>query len=354
MENTEKRPVSAEEPQKKEHKFTLTPSESAFFRQLEKSLKYYAADMTAPNPLEVLHDNFRRLNRLFISFERPWLADCGILQKACGWYLAYAKPSKEEARHLLDTLGGFTASACQLSECCKLIIRMQTFFHTQEKELRRLFDYERQTARKRKEHGERLESGGTGYCLTIGKGEIYGVTYPQIEDLYRVMGRFIEREKAPFQCKIKASEGYNVCVSKHVSLYADRDEFNVNYSLDNIDADFDWMPAGQLQQIADAASAFLRVFGENGERQVRWDAADYPIGSQPGIAFSIREDSRLPTFRTVPWISKRISQEGGKETEIEYYIDVNETHSQELTFGEFVAVYRKLGEFLNRSPEAVR
>ena len=102
-----------------------------------------------------------------------------------------------------------------------------------------------------------------------------------------------------------------------------------------------------MQQIADAASAFLRIFGENGERQVRWDAADYPACSQPGIAFSIREDSRLPTFRTVPWISKRISQEEGKETEIEYYIDVNETHSQELTFGEFVAVYRKLGEFLN-------
>ena len=39
MENTEKRPVSAEETQKKEHKFTLTPSESAFFSQLEKSLK---------------------------------------------------------------------------------------------------------------------------------------------------------------------------------------------------------------------------------------------------------------------------------------------------------------------------
>ncbi len=130
-------------------------------------------------------------------------------------------------------------------------------------------------------------------------------------------------------------------------MYADRDEFDVNYSLDNIDADFDWMPAGQLEKMVNVVSAFLKVYGENGEKKVHWDIADYPAGSQSDIVFAIKEDNRLPTFRTVPWISKRISQEEGGETEIEYYIDVNEIHSQELTFGEFVAVYRKLGEFLN-------
>ncbi len=350
MENIQQRSVSAEDIQKepkKEHEFTLAPSESAFFSQLEASLKMYAADMNTPKPLATLHDNFRRLNRLFISFERPWLADCGIIQKACAWYLAYAKPDKKEARRLLDTLNGFTASACQLSECCKLISRMQTFFRTQEKELKRLFEYERQTARKHKEREERLEAEGMGYCLTIGEGEIYGVTYTQMEKLYRVMGRFIEREKAPFQCKIKDYGEYNISISKHVGLYADRDEFDVNYSLDNIDADFDWMPAGQLEKMVNVVSAFLKVYGENGEKKVHWDIADYPAGSQSDIVFAIKEDNRLPTFRTVPWISKRISQEEGGETEIEYYIDVNEIHSQELTFGEFVAVYRKLGEFLN-------
>ena len=346
MEHTEIRPVSTEESRSAQN-FDVTPSESAFFRQLEKSLKMYAANMTAPKPLETLHDNFRRLNRLFVSFERPWLAHCGILQKACAWYLAYGKPDKEEARLLLETLNGFTASACQLSECNKLISRMQTFFRTQEKELKQLFDYEAATVRKHKEREERMAAEGTGYCMSIGKGEIYGVTYSQMKELYRIMRSFIEREKAPFQCKIKASEGYNVCVSKHVSLYADRDEFNVNYSLDNIDADFDWMPAGQLEKMVNVVSAFLKVYGENGEKKVHWDIADYPAGSQSDIVFAIKEDNRLPTFRTVPWISKRISQEEGGETEIEYYIDVNEIHSQELTFGEFVAVYRKLGEFLN-------
>ncbi len=350
MENTEKRPVFAEDiqkEQKNEHEFTLAPSESAFFSQLEASLKMYAADMTASKPLETLHDNFRCLNRLFISFERPWLADCGIIQKACAWYLAYAKPDKEEARHLVETLNGFTVSACQLSECCKLISRIQAFFSIQERELRRLFDYERQTERKHKEREERLEAEGTGYCLIIGEGEIYGVTYSQIEKLYQVMGRFIEREKAPFQCKIKGYKEYDVSISKDIDLYADRDEFHVSYSLGDFDADFDSMPAGQMQRVADIISGFLKVYGENGERKVYWNIADYPEALQPDISFSIKEDHRLPTFRTVPWISKRIRQEEGGETEMEYCIDVNEIHSQELSFGEFVTVYRKLGEFLN-------
>lgn len=349
MEHTEIRPVSAEESLPVQD-FDVTPSESAFFTQLAKSLKMYAADMTAPKPLETLYANIRRLNRLFISFGRPWLADCGIIQKACAWYLAYAKPSKEEAHHLLDTLNGFTVSACQLSEYNKLINCMQTFFRTQEKELKRLFDYEAATDRKHKEQEERLKAEGTGYCLTIGESEIYGMTYPQIEELYQVMGRFIERERAPFQCRINECEEYDVSISKHIGLYADRDEFFVNYDLDNIDADFEWLSAGQLQRIADAASAFLKVYGEKGERKIHWDMADYPAASQPDIAFAIKEDSRLPAVRAVPWINKRICREEGKETEIAYYIDVNEIHSPEMSFGEFVAVYRKLGEFLNKLP----
>ncbi len=354
MEGTEKHPLSttgAQDGQKKEREFTLIPSESAFFRQLEKSLRKYAADMTAPKPLETLRDSFHRLSRLFVSFERPWLANCGILQRACAWYLAYAKPGKEEARQLIDTLNGFTASACQLSECNELTQRMQTFFRTQEKELKRLSDYEQETERKHKEEEGQAESEGKRYCLTIGKGEIYGILYPQIEELHRVMGRFIEREKAPFRCQIKEYEEHGVSISKHVGLYADRDEFFVSYSLDNIDADFDWMSAGQLQRIADAISAFLRVYGENGGQEVRWDMADHPETSPSGIAFSIREDSRQPAFRSVPWISKRICQEESGETEAEYSIDVNEIHSPEMSFGDFVAVYRKLGEFLNRPPE---
>ncbi|WP_305252482.1 hypothetical protein, partial [uncultured Bacteroides sp.] len=118
----------------------------------------------------------------------------------------------------------------------------------------------------------------------------------------------------------------------------------------DLHADSEGIPAGQMQRMACIISDFLKVFGENGDKRVCWDIADYPQESQPDITFEIKEDGRLPAIRTIPWISKRISQEEGGETEIEYCIDVNETHSEELTFGEFVAVYRKLGEFLNNQP----
>lgn len=351
MENTEKYTFTVdytpEEPEKDE--YNLTPSESVFFSLMEKNLKKYAADMSAPKPLETLFANIHRLNRLFILFGRPWLADSGKIQKACTWYLANARPTKEEARTLIETLDGFTSVACYLSEWNGLISRMQEFFSVQEKELKRLFEYEKETERKHREWVERLSAEGVAYSMTIGEGEIYGILYPQIEELYKVMGRFIEREKTPFQCKIKSYGEYGVSISKDIGLYADRDEFHINYSLGTFDSDFDGMPAGQMQRFADIISDFLKVFGENGDRKVRWDIADYPKESQPNIVFEIKEDGRIPHFRTVPWISKRINKEENEETEIEYFIDVNEIHSPELSFGEFVAVYRKLGDFLKKS-----
>lgn len=355
MENTEKYTYTVdytpEEPEKDKH--NLTPSESVFFSQMEKNLKKYAADMSAPKPLETLFDNIHRLNRLFITFGRPWLADSGVIQKACAWYLAYARPTKEEARRLIETLNGFTASACCLAEWNILINRMQEFFCVQEKELRRLFDYEKETERKHKEWMERLSAEGVAYCMTIGEGEIYGLLYPQIEELYKTIGRFIEREKSPFQCKIKDYDGYCISISKDIDLYGDENHFHVNYSLGDLHADSEGIPAGQMQRIACIISGFLKVFGENGEKKVRWDIADYPEEAQPDITFEIKEDSRLPTFRTVPWISKRIHKEEDEETEIEYFIDVNEHHSPELSFSEFVAVYRKLGDFLQSQSESV-
>ena len=340
-----------EEPEKDE--YNLTPSESVFFSQMEKNLKKYAADLTAPKPLETLFDNIHRLNRLFILFGRPWLADSGMIQKACTWYLANARPTKEEACRLIETLNGFTSVACYLSEWNGLISRMQEFFSVQEKELKRLFEYEKERERKHREWIERLSAEGVAYCMTIGEGEIYGMLYPQIEELYKVMGRFIEREKAPFQCKIKGYDEYCISISKDIDLHADENHFHINYSLGDLHADSEGIPAGQMQRIADIISDFLKVFGENGDKKVRWDIADYPKESQPDIAFEMKEDKRIPDFRTVPWISKRINKEENEETEIEYFIDVNEIHSPELSFSEFVAVYRKLGDFLKK-PDGVR
>lgn len=161
------------------------------------------------------------------------------------------------------------------------------------------------------------------------------------------MGQFIEREKAPFECKVKGYDEYCISISKDINLYADEHHFHVNYNLGSFDADSEGMPAGQMQRIADIISDFLKVFGENGDRKVHWDIANYPEESQSGIAFEIKEDSKLPAFRTVPWINKRIHKEENGEPEIKYFINVNEIHSPELSFSEFVAVYRKLGDFLN-------
>lgn len=350
MENTDQYTIS---PDERQEKHNLTPSESAFFSQMEESLKKCAGDITAPKPLETLCENMHRLKQLFLTFGRPWLADSGMIQKACAWYLAFGKPTAQEALKLIETLNGFTSSACYLSEWNVLIDRMREFFHIQEKELRRLFEYEKNMERKHKECMERLKAEGTGYCMTIGSGDIYGVLYPQIEELYKTMGRFIEREKAPFQCKIKGYEEYGVSISKDIDLHADENYFHVHYSLGDLHADSEGIPAGQMQRIACIISDFLKVFGENGEKKVRWDIADYPVESQPDITFEIREDSRLPTFRSIPWISKRIYKEEDEETEIVYFIDINETHSPELSFSEFVAIYRKLGDFLIRQPESV-
>lgn len=354
MDNKDKYTAPADEMQKKAEtgQFVETPSESAFFRQMEKNLKKYVTDISAPYPLEILCENFHRLKRLFTTFKNPWPVNNRIIQKACAWYLAYAKPSEEEAGRLMETLHGFTMSAYYLAEGSALTNRMRKFFTTEEQGLRQLFEYEKARERKHKEYMERLSAEGVTYAMTIGKGEIYGVLYPQIEELYKVMGRFIEREKAPFECKVKSYDEYYISISKGISLYADRDEFHIDYSLGTFECSMYCMPAGQMQRVADTISGFLKVFGENGDRKVRWDIADYPKESQPDIVFEIKEDTKQPVFRTVPWISKLINKEEDKKTEIEYFIDVNEIHSPELSFSEFVAVYRKLGDFLQSQPKS--
>ncbi len=350
MGNTEKYSFTIdyipEKPEKDE--YNLTPSESVFFSQMEKNLKKYAADMNAPRPLETLFDNIHRLNRLFILFGRPWLADSGIIQKACAWYLTYGKPTKEEARTLIETLKGFTSVTCCLSEWNGLISRMQEFFSVQEKELRRLFEYEKEMKKKREERLARMLEDGVTYSMTIGKGEIYGVTYPQMENLYRVMGLFIEREKAPFECKVKNYDEYTINVSKNVGLYSDEDEFYVSYNLDTSVSDLNCMSAEQMKRVANAISDFLKLFGENGDKKVRWDIADYSGEELPEITFEVKEDGRQPTFRTAPWVSKCINKEENKEIEINYWIDVNEKYSPDLSFGEFIRIYRKLGDFLSK------
>lgn len=343
-----------EQPERETYVPEHCPSELYYQEMARNHAGFVSNYLTTPDSFETLYHRTRRLKHLFIALNRPWLSGSREIQKACAYYLMHADLSKEGRNAFMHVLGDIAHTVCYLAAYGDFISQMQRYYRHQEKELRFLLDEKKAIERRRKESAERLSAEGMAYSLTVGKGEIYGITYPQLKELYRIMGLFIEREKSPFQCNVKSYDEYEIGISKYISLYADRDDyFFTDYSLSTFEGQLQCMPAGQLKRIADTIQEFLRVFGENGEKKVHWDMADYPAESQPDIAFEIREDGRLPRFRTVPWISKCIHKNEGEETEISYFIDVNEIHSPELSFGEFVAVYRKLGNYLSSQPESV-
>lgn len=194
-------------------------------------------------------------------------------------------------------------------------------------------------------------NGNTTYCIRIGKENIYGVTHPQLEELYKTIGIFIEREKAPFACRTESYGEHPVTINKSVSLYADKDHFFVDYSLYTYETDVQCMSASQMKRTAVIMLNFLKQFGENGDKKIRWDMGDYPPDVDDKVNFTIREDKRLPHFKAVPCVIKYISQENDNEAEISYNIDINEMRSGDLSFREFVVLYRKLGDFLKKPVE---
>lgn len=191
-------------------------------------------------------------------------------------------------------------------------------------------------------------NGNTIYCIHVGKRKIYGVTHNQLEELHKTIGAFIEREKAPFACQTESYGEHPVTVNKSVSLYADKDRFFVDYSLSAFETDVLCMSAGQMKRTAVIMLNFLKRFGENGDKQIRWDVTDYLPKVNNRVHFKIREDTHLPHFKAVPCVVKHISQENGNEAGICYNIDINEMRSGDLSFREFVVLYRELGDFLKK------
>lgn len=194
-------------------------------------------------------------------------------------------------------------------------------------------------------------NGSTNYCVHVGKEKIYGVTHNQLEELHKTIGVFIEREKAPFACQTESYGEHPITIHKSVALYADKDCFFVDYSLYTHETDVQCMSAGQMKRTAVIMLNFLKRFGENGDKQIRWDVADYPPNVNERVYFKIREDKRLPHFKAVPCVMKHISQENDNEAEICYNIDINEMRSGDLSFREFVVLYRELGDFLKKPVE---
>lgn len=196
----------------------------------------------------------------------------------------------------------------------------------------------------------RHTSAGEGtYCLTLGEREIYGVTRMQLEQLYYVMRLFIEREKAPF-VQVPEDNGVgDIGIGKGVEIYAGGDgRFSVNYGLSTGGFGLHKLSAAQMKRVAERILEFLRVFGENGERRVRWDAADYVALGLPDVPFVIRKDVRQAAFRDAPFVSKFIDREENEDTGIAFQIEMNEMYLPDLSFAEFLAVFRHLGVVLGK------
>ncbi len=318
--------------------------ENSFYRQMAENLKSFNVDLISDNPLETLYNHICHLDNLFCILRRPWSVEVGEIQKACAYYVAHAKLSKQENDTFIDVVNGFVVSVCYLTEWYDFICQMQQFFCHQEKELKQVFKKQKQKV----VGNVNPNIEATTYCMTVGKSEIYGVTYEQLEELYRAVGLFIKREKAPFDCNIKGYNRYLISIDKSINFDVRKDVFFVDYSLDTFESSLNCMSADQLKRVADIISEFLKTYGENGDRKVYWDVADYsPVVSGQEIYFRVNEDTRTTHFMTPPYVRKRIDKMEDRGVEVSYDINVNELESVSLSFEEFISFYRQLGRFLN-------
>ena len=316
-------------------------TENRFYRQIVEDLKKCNVDLVSEDPLETIYNCICHLNNLFRVLRRPWSIECGKIQKACAYYVANAKQSKQENEAVIDASNGFISSICYFTEWYDFICQMQQFLCHQEKELKRVFKQQKQKV----VSNDKPAMEATTYCMTVGNSEIYGVTYEQLEELYKTVGLFIKREKAPFDCNIKGYNRYPISIDKSINFDARKEVFFVEYGLDTFESSLNCMSADQLKRVADIIYEFLKMYGD---RKVCWDVADYsPVVSGREIYFRVNEDSRASHFMTPPYVRKRIDKVEDRGVEISYDIDVNELESVNLSFEEFISFYRQLGSFLN-------
>ena len=246
-------------------------TENCFYRHMVEDLKKCNVDLVSEDPLETIYNCICHLNNLFRVLRRPWSIEYGKIQKACAYYVANAKQSKQENEAVIDASNGFVSSICYFTEWYDFICQMQQFLCHQEKELKRVFKKQKQKV----VSNDKPSMETTTYCMTVGKSEIYGMTYGQLEELYKAVGLFIKREKAPFDCNIKGYNRYPISIDKSINFDVRKEVFFVDYSLDSFESSLNCMSADQLKRVADVIAEFLKTYGENGDRKVCWDVADY-------------------------------------------------------------------------------
>ena len=99
--------------------------ENSFYRQMAENLKSFNVDLITDNPLETLYNHICHLDNLFRLLRNPWHVEAGEIQKACAYYVAHAKLSKQENDAFTDMVNGFVASVCYLTEWHDFICQMQ-------------------------------------------------------------------------------------------------------------------------------------------------------------------------------------------------------------------------------------
>ena len=139
-------------------------TENCFYRHMVEDLKKCNVDLVSEDPLETIYNCICHLNNLFRVLRRPWSNECGKIQKACAYYVANAKPSKQENEAVIDASNGFVSSICYFTEWYDFICQMQQFLCHQEKELKRVFKKQKQKV----VSNDKPSMETTTYCMTVG------------------------------------------------------------------------------------------------------------------------------------------------------------------------------------------
>lgn len=355
MENENQKIVSLNIETNQSRKVSDIPEERPSVWYYEQMAKYYAEfrsdDLIPLDSLEALYEWTCCLNRFLVTFVQPGISESEEIRRACDYYLTNAGLTKENRENFVHLMNNMASWVGYWSTCGDFISHTKEYYLKQEKSLKQLLDDRKVLERKKQERFEQINRGETAYCISVGDSEIYGVTYPQLRELHRIIGSFMNSEKSSFDRKIKVQEGGNIRISKNINLYADEDFFYVSYSLDTFKSDLSGLSAGQMEKVARFMLKFLEEYGEDGGKKVILNVDDSAQETGDGIFFCIKEDDRKPNFKEVPSVAKYIDQEDGQETVIRYDITVNEMSSQTLSFGEFGELYRKVDDFLKKSPE---
>ena len=169
-------------------------TENCFYRQMVEDLKKCNVDLVSEDPLETIYNCICHLNNLFRVLRRPWSIECGKNTKALLIMLLMLNSQSKRMRLLLMRQMALYLRSVISRNGMILFVRCNNSFVIRKKELKQVFKKQKQKV----VSNDKPVTEITTYCMTVGKSEIYGMTYGQLEELYKAVGLFIKREKSSF------------------------------------------------------------------------------------------------------------------------------------------------------------